>query len=71
MAMALDRPALALNTGLSAVCAAIAMVYAWRVHGRDPAVRHWASGFLGVAVGIVAATAMATRGSIRVSQVFA
>ena len=40
-----------LNTGLSAVYAAIAMAYVWRVHQRDPAVRYWASGFLGIAAG--------------------
>lgn len=51
MAVTLDMPTLVLDTGLSAVYAAIAMVYVWRVHGRDPAVRHWASGFLCIAAG--------------------
>ncbi|MFA5938370.1 MAG: GGDEF domain-containing protein [Sinimarinibacterium sp.] len=51
MAVVLDMPTVVLNTGLSAIYAMIAMAYVWRVHQREPAVRYWAAGFLGIAIG--------------------
>lgn len=51
MPVALDMPTLLLNTSLTAIYAAVAMAYVWRVHRREIAVRYWAAGFLLVAVG--------------------
>lgn len=51
MPVVLDMPTLLLNTSLTAVYAAVAMAYVWRVHRREIAVRYWAAGFVCLALG--------------------
>lgn len=51
MPVVLDMPTLLLSTSLTAVYAAVAMAYVWRVHRREIAVRYWAAGFVSIAVG--------------------
>ncbi len=47
----LDIRTLLLNTGLAAIYAALAMLFVWRVHPREPAVRYWGGAFLTIAAG--------------------
>jgi diguanylate cyclase (GGDEF)-like protein len=51
MTLMLDMPTLVLNTGLSAVYAMVAMLFVWRVHSSERAVRYWSGAFLALALG--------------------
>lgn len=51
MGKSLDYATLYLCLTTTAVLVAIAMLYVWRVHRRDPAIRYWAMGFLFCALG--------------------
>ncbi len=51
MTLMLDMPTLVLNTGLSAVYAMVAMIFVWRVHSSELAVRYWSGAFLAMGAG--------------------
>ncbi|WP_169577676.1 GGDEF domain-containing protein [Sinimarinibacterium sp. CAU 1509] len=53
MTLMLDMPTLVLNTGLSAVYAMVAMLFVWRVHSSELAVRFWGGAFLALGAGAV------------------
>lgn len=49
----LDLSTVVLMIGITAIFAMVAMLYVWRVHHREVAVRYWALAFLGLGLGVI------------------
>lgn len=49
----LDLSTVVLMIGITAILATVAMLYVWRVHHREVAVRYWALAFLSLGLGVI------------------